>query len=124
LNGAPIAGANAQTYTALVSGDYQVAIVEAGACNSDLSDVVNVVMTTLEEQFEKSMVLYPNPCQDQVTITGKKVKSIVVLDVLGNCISTQTGGNTVDMKNMTAGVYFIQWVDMQGAVGVERVIKK
>lgn len=124
LNGAPITGANAQTYTALVSGDYQVAIVESGACNSDLSQVVNVVMTAVEDQYEKSFVLYPNPCQDQVTIAGQKVKSIVVLDVLGNCISTQTGGNIVDMKNMTGGLYFIKWVDMQGAVGVERVIKK
>ncbi len=125
LNGAPINGATTQSYTPAVSGDYQVAIVEAGSCTSELSDIINVVMTNLEEQaVSLDWNLYPNPAFDIVHLTGGKGFKFEVFNSIGEKILSGSNANQIHVFSLPAGIYNVVLKDNQGNVQVKKMMKK
>ncbi len=63
--------------------------------------------------FENGLSILPNPASDYVSITSKNAKllTIVIVDVLGRLIYTETNINseskTIDMSAFTKGLYFL-----------------
>ena len=80
------------------------------------------------EEMTASFNVYPNPVNDRLYIEAEtEVKEVVVYDVYGRHQVTETpshqGNMTVDVRNLSNGVYFVKVVTENGEV-VKRFIKK
>ncbi|MBL0064678.1 MAG: serine hydrolase [Bacteroidetes bacterium] len=109
-----IAGATNQTYTATASGDYYVIVTLAG-CSSDSSNVLNVIITGIEDSNpELKILMYPNPASDQLIIEIDKSIGLTTFE-----ISTVTGqviwtGNLISQtiiptSEFTPGIYMVKF---------------
>jgi len=101
-----------------------------GACGNysygqmeDYTLNVKEALATGETSFDK-VQLYPNPVKDVLTVsTSKKVNSISVYNVAGQLVKTSQNENTVNMSNLSAGVYVVK-TDVEGKSETSKVIKK
>ncbi|KFC18780.1 GEVED domain-containing protein [Chryseobacterium sp. FH1] len=101
-----------------------------GACgnynNGQVEDYtlnVKEALATNETSFSK-VQLYPNPVKDVLTVSSnKKVNSISVYNANGQLVKTAQNANTVNMSNLSAGVYVIT-TDVDGKTETSKVIKK
>ena len=71
--------------------------------------------------------LYPNPTTGQVTVTGKNLQQIEVVNLLGQRVTMVQGqGETlqIDIADLPAGVYFVRITDEEGRKCVKKVMKE
>ena len=72
-------------------------------------------------------VLFPNPTNGKVTVTGQDLKSAEVFNTLGQQVATATGEGerlSVDLSGLPAGVYFVNVTDKDGRKCVRKVVKE
>ena len=80
-----------------------------------------------ENDLEKEFEVYPNPTNEQFTISGTNLKQAKVINTLGQCVATAKGEGerlTVDISNLPAGVYFVNITDGEGRKCVKKVVKE
>ena len=88
--------------------------------------------TSLTEDIEENAenvfaILFPNPTNGQVTITGQSLKSVEVFNPLGQrvvMVQGEGGQMTVDVSGLPAGLYFVNISDEEGRKCVRKVVKK
>ncbi len=111
-----IVGATDQDYTADADGNYYV-VVSNGSCSSLPSNIINVVLTRLEQiELSNAIKIYPNPTTGKVilSVEGKldgKVE-IDVLDILGHTLNvarTELSENqtVLNFDGYSKGTYLI-----------------
>ena len=66
----------------------------------------------VEEQVSNNtlMKVYPNPAVDQLNITLNQNADITIYNMMGQVVMTtegHVGVNTINISNLTAGVYFV-----------------
>jgi len=101
-----------------------------GACgnynNGQIEDytlAVKEALATGETSFDK-VQFYPNPVKDVLTVSSnRKVNSISVYNAAGQLVKTSQNANTVNMSNLSAGVYVVK-TDVEGKTETSKVIKK
>jgi hypothetical protein len=72
-----------------------------------------------------SIVIYPNPVQDVVTISGINSQSITLYDAQGRMLLTKTNNfNKINMRHLSHGLYFLKIITDTGTVYVEKLIKQ
>ena len=75
----------------------------------------------------KSVVVFPNPVQDILTITSKgNLTSIQLLDVQGRLIATYLENEekaTINLSDKASGVYFVK-IFTENGVKLEKIVKK
>ncbi len=107
-----ISGANAQSYTATIDGDYAVMVTKNGC--SDTSICFSVLLTTdIDNKFGQKFLLYPNPTEgilwiDLGVVIG--VSSYTMRTIDGRIIKTgKTATNkiSIDLGSESSGVYFL-----------------
>jgi hypothetical protein len=127
LNGNPIPNATSSTYTVTVPGSYQVRVSE-GNQGGVLSDALNVteILTGIDAVKAKDIRVYPNPANDWITIEGKTVVQLELLNLQGEslqrvkAVGTQTRMN---VSTLPAGVYSLKITTPEGTV-VQKVLKQ
>ena len=114
-----INGATNQNYTATSDGNYYV-IVNTADCSSDHSNIINLILTTLEEVEKSNTInIYPNPTDGKVTVkihgenTGNAV--IEILNIQGQTMRTEKmvvseNQLEVNLKMLPKGTYFMRIV--------------
>ena len=63
-----------------------------------------------ESSNTTSMSLYPNPAQGNVTVSLSGANTITITNMMGQVVSTvkgHVGANSIDLSNLSSGVYFI-----------------
>lgn len=98
-----------------VTATYTVTGADLNGCiNSDIIQVqVNTCTSLFESLYNPSLVIYPNPTSGQLNISGIDInqKQVTITNVVGdNVRMVETNGNkvvSVDVKNLSPGVYFI-----------------
>ena len=73
-----------------------------------------------------NLALWPNPAQNTIQFSGADVASVSVIDLLGKVVLSQNlaaGTSSVDVSNLTNGMYLIQASDANGAVSTIKFIK-
>ena len=101
-----------------------------GACgnynNGQIEDYtlnVKQALATSETSLNK-VQLYPNPVKDVLTVSSnKKVNTISVYNAAGQLVKTVENTNTVNMSNLSAGVYVVK-TEVEGKTETSKVIKK
>ena len=69
-----------------------------------------------------SMVVYPNPVQNILSVKAENVTSIAVFSLTGQKV-LEFHGNHVDVSMLSQGIYFAQ-VEADGSVVVKKIVKK
>mgnify|MGYP003310329779 CR=1 FL=1 len=78
--------------------------------------------TGINTVSDASISVYPNPTSDLLTITAEGLKEVNILDVNGRVVMT-ANTNTVDMSNLSNGVYFVSVVTNNG-VSTRSIVKE
>lgn len=107
-NGNPIAGANAISYTPSVNGAYTVEVTHASSCTL-LSDEFLVNTLSLNTFEATQLVLFPNPAQDLVTVSGIQGSfEYALLSLDGKTIQVGHSTGSIDLRTVQSGIYFLQ----------------
>ncbi len=112
LNGMPIQGATGRIYKPTKNGYYSVKIVPPTGCESEMSDSIYVVVSSVDKESEDEFVLYI--FDNSIKIKGLKnnIKNFSIFDLLGNEIWTdrinvENGEATIILNEFREGVYFV-----------------
>lgn len=119
LNDTLLAGANASTYTALVSGNYRLQLVDSNGCTRK-SFPISVLITGIRKNINESQLLiYPNPAKEEVEITftnsAAELVDIKIRDMVGKLVFTESTAfpssnfnQKINLRDWNKGIYFIE----------------
>jgi photosystem II stability/assembly factor-like uncharacterized protein len=118
LNGFPISGATASTYTVTQVGVYTAKIV-GGPCDSQLSNPIAILVTEVDAPFfsPENLVVYPNPANENIILTIDKLFNGESVDVEIVGVEGQqkkslhvTSGTSVEisLSDYSEGLYFVR----------------
>lgn len=112
----------------LATGVMTVTIESASVAtinNAETQQAATVVVTSLGRQAATAKIdVYPNPAVDVVNVTcDADVKSVSVKNLLGIALKT-TSEMSVDLSDLSNGIYVVEVETVTGAVGVEKIVVK
>jgi len=118
----PIAGATGSSFTATATGSYAVTVTVNGC--SQTSSCRSVIGLGVNDIALASLLkIYPNPASTRLVIdneSGITIREINVLTAQGALAFkvTPTAGTkqSIELGNLSTGVYFIQFITDQGSV--------
>ncbi|MGB1041432.1 MAG: LamG-like jellyroll fold domain-containing protein [Flavobacteriales bacterium] len=103
----PIAGATSKFYIVPGDGDYAV-IVKRGVC-IDTSDCININTASLNKNIFEKVKVFPNPTSSEIILNNLPLESkIKIISVEGKVISTFNNQKTLDVSNLSNGLYYIE----------------
>ena len=77
-----------------------------------------------EDNVFTNFILFPNPAKDVMHISSQAtIKNSRVYDILGNIIKETSGLNSIDISNLSSGVYFIE-VSTDTGKSIQKFIKE
>ncbi len=79
-----------------------------------------------EENRNIKFTVYPNPAQEFIQISSieNKSTSYQLIDMQGKVVGSSSFSSQISISELTSGVYFIQLLDENGVIGVEKFIKE
>jgi len=95
------------------------------SCES-IGDSLGVNDENEEELFKKYFFIYPNPFNNQFTITAKTDATYNIFTISGDSVQMGrlvTGNNPIQISNLTKGIYFIKIENKDGVVS-KKIIKR
>lgn len=109
----------------LVTGGYYTYYVTALYYFGESMPSNEVIFTGISENLAGNIQIYPNPASQQISINSKlSVERIVLMDLLGNIILTDTPDvfpYNIVVSGIPAGVYFVHVITDHGSV-TEKVL--
>ena len=107
--------------TAMTDGNVTVTATAndaSGVTGTTSITIANQSIGVNEQLANQNISIYPNPVKSQLTISAEeRIESIVIMDLTGKIIKTIVNPiNTVDVSNLTNGVYFLQLKMANGLV--------
>jgi len=77
----------------------------------DLKDLFPEANVGVQEvEHNNHISVYPNPAVDQLSVTLNKNAEMTIYNIMGQAVLTvegKAGVNTLDISNLTSGIYFI-----------------
>lgn len=127
LNGEEIDGANGQTYTATISGNYSVTYAYLTGCiGSAESDVLFANIVSVDEWENEGWNVFPNPVVDHFTLSRTNLDNglvtVEICNAMGQVIDQKrnVGANTsFDMSSYAAGFYIVRIHTTRGIVSMK-----
>jgi len=125
--GTAVPNASFATFNALANGTYAVIVSTPQGC-SDQSDCITIDAVSVEQMAEIAMSVQPNPTAGEVSISMPTDLSATaqVFDAQGKLVIDQTNvsnGSTLNLVNMTTGVYMIR-ITAADSVQTFRIVKQ
>ena len=120
-----ITGATSQTFAPTVNGNYAVVVTNANNC-SDTSACILIDDLGLNDLDSKSVHVFPNPTENQVTISMSFVDALLTItDAQGKThyVNQVTNGQLIDLSSYEDGVYFLSIETESGKV-LKRIVKQ
>jgi len=125
LNGILITAANNQTYQPTESGNYTVEVSWSLGC-SELSPVFTYNAVSVSEILDLELTIAPNPSQGIFNVYSLERISIVVLDLQGKIIYSNSNINNyfkLDLSNVENGVYVLNLETDKGKKITKKLVK-
>ncbi|MFI5204635.1 MAG: T9SS type A sorting domain-containing protein, partial [Flavobacteriales bacterium] len=114
FNNSPIGGANGITYTPTQNGSYYVIVTDGNGCVTDTSNIINVTGIGISENEIFSISIYPNPADEQITLSLKGITGTVDVsleNMLGERIINRTNVSAtaqLDVSSLAEGMYLLK----------------
>ena len=107
VDGVMIPGATLASHTAMISGNYQAQVVEAGGCRSPLSEGISITVNEVNEAEWSALVrVFPNPANESVRFAAAGPNTtFVVYDSRGRMITQVNGNSVVNTQAWPNGIY-------------------
>lgn len=122
-----IPGATNPTYTVSENGDYRVIVSNENGC-VDTSDVYTITNANSIGELNKigaQVKIFPNPSDNIINITSPVIVNIQLTTVDGRTIMEQQKVNSLTIKSLANGVYFLKIMDKDNKlIKVEKIIKQ
>ncbi len=120
-----ISGANSQSFTPIVDGEYAVIIEGTNSC-VDTSSCIVIVGLGIEDIYN-TFHLYPNPTKDFVYINASEtIDNIKIYDMRGSLVfikQISASQFSIDMSAYARGIYIVQLMLGNNVVS-KRIIKQ
>lgn len=109
-------------YPAEVPGDVIITVRAEDLTTTNTYTVSLTLYTDIEDSFEQTVQIYPNPTTGIVYINGIEDAIITVFDISGKMISNnQTiNGDVIDLSSLRNGIYLIK-VQKDGATMTKKI---
>jgi hypothetical protein len=115
--------------TAVANGT--VTITATAADGSGVTGTLEIVIHAvgIEDAWTRNIRIFPNPAVNEFTVSSEAgLSHITVLNMLGQPVrQIELNGSrevTVDVKDLSKGIYMIQLISSEKEVSVSRIIKK
>lgn len=94
-----------------------------------IDDISIVAMSSEEMRIHEiakgELNIYPNPATDMINVDSQKVvKTIEVLNTIGQSVATNHGVDQINVASLNKGVYIVKVTFEDGSVEWKKVIKK
>lgn len=121
-----IPGATNATFTPVISGSY--AAIASNACGSDTTTCEPIEVQGLNEFGNSSLVAYPNPTRDWLTVKSAQetIETIEWLDLNGRTLETIVVnglGTSLNFTDFSNGVYFLR-ITRNSGKSLLRIVKQ
>lgn len=121
LGGAPISGANAQSWLPLVNGNYSVEVANASGCTT-MGLPVYFGSVGLADHSATGLRTYPQPVQDVLVLEGLAERADArMINVQGATVwqgLVQAGSDRLDLSELLPGSYILE---LRTAGNVQRI---
>ena len=125
LNGSPITGANAATYTPTVSGTYMVTAVDSG-CATQSQPYNHTITGVTDPGFDQQLTIAPNPSTGNVIIRANEAFTVTVYDQLGRVVHMDhnpTSAKQLQLGHLAKGLYMAKLQYEKGIVSRQLVLE-
>jgi len=85
-------------------------------------EVKSGIITAVAENEKSSILLYPNPAEDIVYISGEKVLFVEIKDLSGRIIK-QSSETAISVKELQSGIYLFV-IQTESGIVTKKVVKK
>jgi len=127
LNGAPIAGANAISWTAAANGSYTVTITDSAGCTATSGPYI-IAGVGLNEINSDALEIINNSAQVSIRMLDGKTLSMIRLFTSGLQLAGEWKVNSdetsVDITHLNTGIYQLVINTTDGRSGVYRFVKR
>jgi hypothetical protein len=112
LNNVAIVGANNQTFTPIVNGNYAVVITDTNNCMAT-SNVFNLTNVGLKTNNPNNFTVFPNPAKETLHISNpnKKQAQVIVYSLIGKPLlqyQLSNASETIDISSLANGIYILK----------------
>jgi Secretion system C-terminal sorting domain/GEVED domain len=109
----------------MVSGGLQV--LDNGETEDYNVNIINT-LATIENTFDKNILLYPNPAKEVIIIkfSNYETLSYKIVSILGKEIKNgmlQNNENSININEFSDGLYFIELLENETSLGKKKFIK-
>jgi len=116
FNSTPIQNATTNIYSATQDGNYNVVVQDIYGCSVSAGININIArVVDFNAESENSLVLYPNPAHDELTVSAaihSTNTSISILDMLGKVVQqfkmNSIHYSEINIQDLAPGVYFLE----------------
>lgn len=117
-NNLAITGATNSTYAMTQNGNYYVKVTASGNTCTGNSDVATIddVVGIADIELANEIKVYPNPVRDMVTIESPVYLDAAISKIDGRQILIMKNAKKIDLKSLSAGIYFLTLTDKNGIV--------
>ena len=77
----------------------------------------------IETAAMSALNVYPNPTRDMVRVNGVSVNSLEVLDITGRIVMKNEGMNTINISNLSNGIYTLR-INAAEGIAARKIVKK
>ena len=122
-NHAPIAGADAVSFTPAQDGTYAVKVTSPSGC-TDTSACFTINNLSIHDmELNQFISIYPNPSKEEINIQSSlDIQAVRILDLQGKEL-IQIKGNRVTVSSLSNGVYIVEITTPKG-IGIKKIIKE
>ena len=81
------------------------------------NDYVSVVVTSLDENANNNIELYPNPVKDKLYIKAEHINAVTIVNMMGQVVKKQDTNSdmmALDLSGIESGMYLIQIETVSG----------
>ena len=81
--------------------------------------------TNIDDSKKTLPIVFPNPVQDYISISGIQPQSVTLYDGMGRVVFTQTDyTDNIDMSHLSKGIYLLHIISNEGTVYIKKLIKQ
>jgi len=127
---AAISGETAQSFTATTNGSYAVEVTK-GSC-TEISACTNITSVGINETtINLGLSIYPSPTTGVVNFKSAisaplndRIETIEIYNLTGQKVAVFSKTNTIDISNLTNGVYFAKVITIGSSVVMQKLVKE